>query len=137
MSDLVRLSLSMEQPLLERLERLAAERGYTNRSEFMRDLIRDRLVQEEWTTNQETLGTVTLVYDHHASDLSKRLIHLQHQHHGRVLAGTHVHLDRRLCAEMIMVRGRARDIRHLADRLGREKGVLHAKLSVSSSGKSI
>ena len=79
MSELVRLSLSIEQPLYEQLETLVSEGGYTNRSEFVRDLIRNQLVTEEWEGNEEALGTISLLFDHHARGLGARLTH--HQHH--------------------------------------------------------
>ncbi len=134
MSELARLSLSLERSLLEKLEALREQAGYANRSEFVRDLIRERLVEEEWERDQEAVGAVTLVYDHHARNLGKRLTGLQHQHHGQVLVTTHVHLDAHLCVEVILVRGRASEVRALADALGREKGVLHRALSMSSTG---
>jgi CopG family nickel-responsive transcriptional regulator len=134
LSELVRLSLAIEQSLLERLEELMRDHGYRNRSEFVRDLIRDRLVEEAWAGDRETLATVTLVYDHQQRQLSERLTHLQHHHHGAVLATTHIHLGERLCAEMIMVRGNASELRQMASELQREKGVLHAALSMSSVG---
>ena len=137
MSDLVRVSLSIEKPLFERLEKLVADSEYRSRSEYVRDLIRSRLVDQEWSSGKTLLGTVSLIYDHHARGLSDRLIHQQHHFAGTVLATTHVHLDRNLCAEMIMVRGRGKDIKALADRLRREKGVLHAKLATGTTGKDL
>jgi CopG family nickel-responsive transcriptional regulator len=137
MPELVRVSLSLPKLLFDRLEKLVAESGYGNRSEFIRDLVRDHLVEQEWETDAILLGTISLVYDHHAHGLSERLIHQQHHFSGKVLATTHVHLDEHLCAEMIMVRGRGQDIRALTDRLQREKGVLHAKLAASTTGRKL
>ncbi len=137
MPDLVRVSLSIEKNLFDRLEKLVKDSGYTNRSEFVRDMIRDRLVENQWGSNRKVLATVTLIYDHEKRLLSKRLTHLQHEHFGAVLATTHVHLDRHLCAEMIMIQGPASEIKELAENLGREKGVLHATLSMSSTGKGL
>ena len=137
MSDLVRMSVSIEKPLFERLEQLIADSDYSNRSEFVRDLIRNYLVEKEWNTNKVLLGTISLVYDHHARGLSEKLTHQQHHFAGTVLATTHVHLDEHLCAEMIMVRGRGKDIKALTDRLQREKGVLHAKLAIGTTGKDL
>lgn len=137
MSELVRLSLSIEKPLFDRLEQLVRKAGYTNRSEFVRDLIRDRLVQREWDKDQQVLGTITLVYDHHARRLSERLIDLQHHRHDEVLVTTHVHLSHDLCAEIIVVRAKASQVRELADLLGKQKGVFHAELSMSSTGRSL
>lgn len=137
MSDLVRLSLSLEKPLFERLERLVQRSGYTNRSEFVRDMIRERLVEGEWAADQEVLGTITLLYDHHRRQLSEKLTHLQHHHHHVVLVTTHVHLSHDLCAEVILVRAKASEIRELADTLRQQKGVLHTDLSMSSTGKTL
>lgn len=134
MPGLVRVSFSIEEPLYRRLEKLLGDSGYTNRSEFIRDMVRGRLVEKEWDKNAQALGTITLVYDHHSRTLSKRLTALQHKHHHAVLATTHVHMDARLCAEMIMMKGRARDIERLSNELRQEKGVLHANLSMSSTG---
>ncbi len=137
MPELERVSMSIEAPLLRRLEDLVQTSGYTNRSEYIRDLIRGKLVEEEWERNVEAVGTITLLYDHHQRGLSDRLNHLQHNHHSNILATTHVHLDHDLCAEMIMVRGQGKLIRALTDSMRREKGVLHAALSLNSTGKSL
>ena len=134
MSDLVRLSLSIEKPLFERLEQLVRDSGYSNRSEFMRDLVRRELVGRQWERDDEVVGTITLLYDHGVRELSKKLTHLQHHRHEAVLAATHVHLDRRLCAEMILVRGRAGAVQELADQLGQQKGVYHTALALGSTG---
>jgi len=135
MSDIVRVSVSIERPLFRKLEGLVGSSHYQNRSKFIRDLILDHLVQREWRANEELLGTISLVYDHHARGLSQRLIRQQHRFRGRVLATTHVHLDEHLCAEMLMVRGRGKDIQALTNRLQREKGVLHAILAAGTTGK--
>ncbi len=137
MSDLVRFSVSIEKALFDQLEQQVAGSDYHNRSEFIRDLIRDRLVEQEWRTDAVLLGTISLLYDHHAPGLSERLTHEQHHFAGQVLATTHVHLDHHLCAEMIMVRASGRDIKALTDRLRREKGVLHASLAVGTTGASL
>jgi CopG family nickel-responsive transcriptional regulator len=137
MSDLVRMSLSIEKALLDRLEGMAGASGYTNRSEFIRGLIRDRLVQEEWAKDREAVGTITLVYDHHTRELSRKLTGLQHRHHGAILATTHVHLDDDICVEMVLVKGRASHIRKVADLLRQQKGVLHMALSMSSTGQQL
>lgn len=135
MTDLARLSFTIENDLLKRLAALMRSAGYRNRSEFIRDLIRARLVEEEWKKDQEALGTITLLYNHEVRRLSAKLTSLQHHHHDAVLATTHVHLDKRLCAEMIMVKGRPRAIEEMAELLRQQKGVLHAAVSMSSTGK--
>ena len=135
MPGVVRLSFSIEKPLLERLEGLVREGRYANRSEFIRDMIRDRLVEREWEENEEAVGTITLVYNHHVRGLGDRLTSVQHDFHDVILASTHVHLDKHLCAETVVVKGRARQITTLAHLLRQRKGVLHAGLSISSTGK--
>jgi CopG family nickel-responsive transcriptional regulator len=136
MSELVRLSFSIDQQLYDKLETLIERRGYENRSEFIRDLVRDRLVEDEWEQEDfEALGTIMLVYNHHTRNLSDKLTELQHQHHDAVLATTHLHVDRHNCAEMIMVRGKPRIIREIADGLRQQKGVLHADLLMSALGE--
>ena len=137
MSGLVRLSLSLEKALYDSMENLVRDSGYENRSEFIRDLIRDRMVRQEWEKNEEAVGTITLIYDHHARMLSEKITSLQHHHHREILAATHVHLDDRMCAEVVLVKGSAEEIRHIADDMRRQKGMLHAALSMSSTGKKL
>lgn len=137
MTDLSRFSISIEKRLLERLEGLVKKSNYANRSEFVRDLLRERLVEEEWKSNEEVVGTITLVYDHDTRELSKKLTRLQHHHHDLVLASTHVHLDEHMCAEMVLAKGKAGKIEEVANLLRQQKGVLHASLSLSSTGKDL
>jgi len=134
MSDLVRFTVSLDGALFEQLESEVKGHDYRNRSEFIRDLIRNHMVEREWLTDETLLGTISLLYDHHTRGLTERLTDQQHHFVGTVLATTHVHLDSHRCAEMIMVRGKGSDIQALTDRLQREKGVLHAKLATSSIG---
>jgi len=137
MSNLVRLSFSIEKPLVDQLERLVKKNHYVNRSEFIRDMIRAKLVNQEWEANEEAIGTITLLYDYHTRLLNEKLIELQHGFVGKVLASTHVNLDSTLCSEMIMVKGRAKRINELCDSLQQLKGVLHAALSMTSTGKKL
>lgn len=137
-SELVRLSISLEQPLMRQLERLVKKSGYANRSEFVRDMIRRRLVEEQWSDErQEVVGTITMIYDHHARQLSDKIVDIQHDYHERVLATTHVHLSHDRCAEMIMIHGHADEIREIANRLRQLRGVLHAELAMSSTGEKL
>jgi CopG family nickel-responsive transcriptional regulator len=129
------MSFSIEKPLYRKLEQLVKESRCTNRSEFVRDMIRDQLVARQWQGDEEALGTITLVYNHHMRRLGERLTDVQHHHHDQILASTHVHLDEELCAEVVIVRGRASAIRHIADELRQQKGVLHAALAMSTTGK--
>ena len=135
MADLMRVSFTIERSLYEELEKLLATTQYENRSEFIRDMVRERLVRDSWRRNEEAVGTITMVYDHHQRDLSSAITHVQHEHHDAILATTHVHLTHDLCVEMIMVRGLAAQIESLADELRSRKGVLHVAVSMSSTGK--
>jgi CopG family nickel-responsive transcriptional regulator len=125
MSDLVRISISLEAELASRLDHLVSRAGFENRSEYIRGLVRDQLVDEQWATGKEVLGTITLIYDHE----------LQHEYHANVLASTHVHLDHHNCAEMIMIRGKPDVLRALTDGMRHLKGVLHAAFTVSATGR--
>jgi len=137
MSGVARLSFSIEKSLLDRLEKLVKEGRYENRSEFIRDLIRGRLVEQEWEHDKEAVGTITMLYDHHRRGLSEKLTEVQHGFHHDILASTHIHLYHALCAEIVIVRGRASRLKELVALLRRHKGVLHAALSISSTGKKL
>ena len=137
MPDLVRMTCSIERPLYEKMELMIRESHYTNRSEFVRDMVRDQAVAREWAGDREALGTITLIYDHHLRQLTEKLTKVQHHHHKEILASTHVHLDEDICAEVIIARGHASAIRHIADELRKQRGVLHATLSMSTTGKNM
>src|SRR5512133_3932556 len=134
MGKLTRFSVSIESELLERFLRLSKKHRGTNRSEALRHLMREALVREEWAADDEIVGTITLVYDHHKRELSDRLTKIQHDHHDAVLAATHIHLDHDNCLEMIAVRGRASTVQKIADALLHTRGVKHGRLSVTTTG---
>jgi CopG family transcriptional regulator, nickel-responsive regulator len=134
MQDLIRTSFSIEKKLLDKLEGMVAKSNYANRSEFIRDMIRDYFVRDEWQKNEEVVGTITLIYDHHKRELSERLTSLQHDHHEIILASTHIHLDTHMCAEMIMVKGPSEQVEEIANLLKQQVGVIHATLQMSSTG---
>jgi CopG family nickel-responsive transcriptional regulator len=135
MGKLTRFSVSIESELLERFLRLSKKHRWTNRSEALRHLMREALVREEWAADDEIVGTITLVYDHHKRELSDRLTRIQHDHHDAVLAATHIHLDHDNCLEMIAVQGRASTVQKIADALLHTRGVKHGRLSVTTTGK--
>ena len=137
MSDLVRLSISIEDALLKRLDKLVEDCRYSNRSEFVRDMVRDLLVRKEWDRDEEVLGTMTLLYNHHTRGLAQRLRDIQHEHRESMLASTNVCLDDDICAEMIMLRGKAEKLKILADELRQQKGVVHTSISLSSTGRAL
>ena len=137
MKKLVRFGVSLDQKLLQTFDRHIERRRYTNRSEALRDLIRDNLVGEEWDENKETVGTITFVYDHHVRDLTAKLTDIQHDYQGRILSGMHVHLDHDHCLEVLVVKGRGSDIKQVADALVSVKGVKHGKLTMTTTGKEL
>jgi CopG family transcriptional regulator, nickel-responsive regulator len=138
MADIIRFGISMDAKLLERFDAFLDSHGYANRSEAVRDLVRDRLVQEEWKNErEETVGTITLVYDHHQHELTEKLTDLQHRWHAQILSAMHIHLDEHHCLEVLAVRGRASTLRKISDALLSAKGVKHGKLVMTSTGKNI
>ena len=137
MGKLVRFGVAMDEDLLGKFDELVARRGAaTNRSEAVRDLVRDALVDAEWEdSDQEIVGTITMVFDHHASDLSDKLDTLQHAHFDQIVSSMHVHLDAHNCLEVIVVRGTSADVRDIANGLLGTKGVKHGKLVTTTSGR--
>jgi CopG family nickel-responsive transcriptional regulator len=130
MSGLTRVSISLENALLDAFDRRSQAKGYTNRSEAIRDLIRDRLIREEIEdVHGEQVAVVTLVYDHHARELAARLIDKQHHHHDLVVSSLHVHLGERHCLEVSVLRGPVAKVRHLGDELLSTRGVLHGEIT--------
>ncbi|MGQ9477406.1 MAG: nickel-responsive transcriptional regulator NikR [Candidatus Bipolaricaulia bacterium] len=135
MARITRFGVSMDEELLGQFDELIAELGYANRSEALRDLVRDRLVQREWEAGAEVVGVIILLYDHHKRELSDRLTDLQHEHHDLILATMHIHLDEANCLEVLAVRGAGPEVQGLADRLIGLKGVKHGKLAATSTGQ--
>lgn len=135
MSQLSRIGVAIDSDLLRKFDALIAKRGYTNRSEAFRDLIRDELVQKAWQSPEsQVVGTVTLVYDHHVRLLSDKLVDLQHEFFHHILSTLHVHLDHDNCLEVLVVKGRAAVVRKIADGLISTRGVKHGRLTITSSG---
>lgn len=134
---LVRFGVAMDEDLLARFDALVARRGQSaNRSEVMRDLVRDALVETEWEgSDEEIVGTVTMVFDHHASDLAEKLDRVQHAHFDKVVSKMHVHLDAHNCLEVLVVRGSASEVRDISDLLLGTKGVKHGKLVMTTAGR--
>jgi CopG family nickel-responsive transcriptional regulator len=130
-----RFGVSIPNRLLERFDDLVREKGFDNRSEAIRDLIRNFLVEAEWESDAETIGTVTLVYDHHVKELSEGLNSIQHRMGDAIISSLHVHLDHNMCLEVIVVRGNSSQIRKLADQLIGTKGVVHGKLTAATVGR--
>jgi CopG family nickel-responsive transcriptional regulator len=135
MSGLSRTGVSLEDDLLKEFDRLIARRGYANRSEAFRDLIREALLGEAVASNKPVVGTLTLVYDHHVPNLARKLTEVQHTAGAMVLAATHVHLDHHYCLEVIIMKGRGKEIQAVADGMLALRGVELGKLVLTGSGQ--
>ena len=134
MSSLERFGVSMPHDLLREFDEAIAEAGYPNRSEAVRDVVRDYLTAKRWQVpDGEVVGTLTLVYDHHTRELEPKLTDLQHEHTANVVCSTHVHLDHHNCIEVIVVKGQAEEVRRIADHLISTRGVKHGHLTCTAA----
>lgn len=137
---LERIGISLEEDLLARFDEHIAEKGYVNRSEAIRDLIRDALVQREWVRSpdrEERVAVVTLVYDHDSASLPQKLAHIQHENHRAVVSALHVHLDPHNCLEVLVLRGKASEIQSMGDGLVSTRGVKHGKVVPATTGQNL
>jgi len=133
MRDLSRIGVSIDSELLRRFDRFISERGYENRSEAFRDLIRERLVSSAvMAPKASVVGTVTLIYGHNRRLLAEKLTDIQHENHEVIISSLHAHLDRDSCLEVVVLRGRSKDVQDVADRLISTKGVEHGRLVMST-----
>ena len=138
MTDLTRFGVSIPGDLVKAFDTSIERKGYRTRSEAIRDMMRDYLVEGEWESESgELVGTVTIVYNHHTRELSNVLTNLQHESHDAVLCTTHVHLDAHNCLEVIVVKGTSDQIRTMADKLISTKGVKHGKLVCTTTGEQL
>lgn len=131
---LKRFSISLDEQLLEQFDGYIRPRGYSNRSEAVRDLIRKMLVNEEWEQDSEVVGVVSIVYNHHQPQLQEKITDLQHKYHQLITSTTHVHMEHHNCLEVTIVKGRATLVRELAEKLMALRGVKDGKLAMSSTG---
>lgn len=138
MKGTTRFGISMSSDLLKDFDFLITKLGYKTRSEAIRDMIRQRLVDQEWIEpHKETIGTITLVFSHEVRELSKVLTSLEHNYYKNILSSMHIHLDHHNCLEVLIVRGKSSTVRKIADRLISTKGVRHGKLTMSTVGKKL
>ena len=136
MSSVTRFGVSLDENLLAQFDRVIARKGYTNRSEAIRDLIRNSLVREQWELGaDQVVGTLTLVYNHNVRDLSDKLTDLQHAHYKAIVSTLHVHLDPHHCLEVLVLRGNAKELKSIADRLIGTRGVQHGTFSATAEGR--
>ncbi len=135
MEQLERFSVSMPAALLADFDAALAQASYGNRSEALRDIIRDFLVRRQWDTpDSPVVGTITIVYDHHTRELQETLTALQHEYGEAVVCTTHVHMDHHHCLEVIVVRGKSHQVKTVADRLLSTRGVKHGGLTATTTG---
>ncbi len=134
MARAVRFTVSLEPELLDELDEFLRQRGYTNRSQGIRNIVRARFVQDEWERgDQPTAATVSLVYDHHQREILDRLASAQHEHLEKIVSSTHVHLDHDNCLEVLILRGKAGELREFGNRLIATRGVLHGAMTFSTT----
>ncbi|WP_297513310.1 nickel-responsive transcriptional regulator NikR [Thermococcus sp.] len=134
----VRFGVSVPEELLEKFDRIIEEKGYVNRSEAIRDLMRDFIIRHEWETGDaEVAGTITMLYNHDEADVVKELLDLQHDYLDEIVSSIHVHMDEHNCLEVVIVKGKASRIKEIADRLLSLKGVKHGKLVMTGTGKEL
>jgi CopG family nickel-responsive transcriptional regulator len=137
MKGLYRFGVSLDRGLIEKFDRHIRKRDYSNRSEAIRDLIREELVKQEWADDSEVAGAITMTYDHHQRDLANTLMDIQHDYADAIVSTQHIHLDHHNCLEIIAVRGKARDVRGLTDKVRSRKGVKHVTLNMSTTGRTL
>ncbi len=138
MGQTIRFGVSLDSDLLEKFDKLCEEMSYQTRSEAIRDLIRNTLVKREWEdTDKEIAGTLSMVFDHHQSQLSQKLTEVQHDNLDLIVTTLHVHLDHHNCLEVLVLKGPGDRVRKLGQRLLSTKGVKHGKLSLTTTGQDI
>ena len=138
MGNIERVGVSLDQDLLARFDELIEKQGYANRSEALRDLIRARLDQEQLAKpSTEAVAGIFLVYDHHTTNLSTKLNRLQHNHLLHIITSTHIHLDHHNCLEIIILKGKVKEIQKLADQMTCLKGVKLSRTNIMTTGKEL
>ena len=134
MEKIMRFGVSIEPDLLKKFDKVIKKKGYTNRSEAIRDIIRkDIIIEKNKDPNLESIGTLTMIYDHHAGNLTNRLLDLQHDHTKEILSTTHIHIDHHNCLEVLVLKGKTGNIQKLADNIKSLKGIKHGELVITES----
>ncbi|MDG6229226.1 MAG: nickel-responsive transcriptional regulator NikR [Candidatus Thermoplasmatota archaeon] len=134
MENISRFGVSIESKLLKKFDIHIKKEGYSNRSEALRDLIRkDLIIEQQKDPNEESIGTLTMIYDHHTGNLTNKLLDIQHDHNAEILTTTHVHIDHHNCLEVIVLKGKTGNIQRLADTIRSLKGIKHGELVLTTS----
>ncbi|MDD3399220.1 MAG: nickel-responsive transcriptional regulator NikR [Candidatus Methanomethylophilaceae archaeon] len=133
MDNVTRIGVSIEPELLDEFDELIIRKGYSSRSEALRDLVRDSLAEQDWKNpEQYMVGTITIIYDHNTGNISERLMQLQHESNNHISTSIHVHLDHDRCMEILLVSGALRELKELADQISSVRGVLRGRLTMAS-----
>ena len=131
-NKLTRFGVSMDEKLLKQFDQIITEKSYANRSEAIRDLVRDSILQHHWKSDSEIVaGAIILFYDHHHNGLVTEMMNIQHEYHDHILVTTHLHIDHHNCLELIVVKGQSSQLQELSNKLISLKGVNFGKLTVS------
>ena len=134
MEQIIRFGVSIEPNLLAQFDDKIKKEGYTNRSEAIRDLIRKSIVKTRVNNpQQDAIGTLTMIYDHHSGNLTNRLLDIQHDHHTEILTTTHIHIDHTNCLEVLVLKGKAGRIQKLANNIKALKGIKHGELVITEA----
>jgi CopG family nickel-responsive transcriptional regulator len=137
MSELIRFGVSLGKELLQKFDKHIKKENYANRSNAIADLIRDKLIKQEWAEDKEVAGAIIMVFDHHQRDLVNNLTNIQHDYHKYIISSQHIHLDHDNCFEIVVVKGKPHKLEELANKLRSAKGVKHASLSLATTGKEV
>ena len=137
MKEVERFGVSIPRDLLTKFDKLIAKKGYNSRSEAIRDLMRDNIVEQAVAEGKEVAGTLTIIYDHHTRDLSDKLNDIQHDHCHNIISTTHIHMDQHSCLEVLVLKGKSKEVQAIADKLISTRGVKHGKLVMTATGKDI
>ena len=133
MEKVIRFGVSIKPYLLKKFDKTIKKKGYKNRSEAIRDLIREKIITEEiFDPNVQSIGTLTMIYDYHEGNLTDRLLNLQHNHTEEILVTTHIHVDHDNCLEILVLKGKAKNIQKLADNIKAIKGIKHGEVVITN-----
>jgi CopG family nickel-responsive transcriptional regulator len=137
MDKLVRFGVSVEKELSDKFDIFIKRKGYSNRSEAIRGLIRQELIKREWSKSIQIAGAILFVYNHHKRELLDILTDIQHEHHHLIISTQHIHLDHDNCMEIVVVKGMPKDAQKLCDKIKSVKGVKYANLNMATTGRRI
>jgi len=133
----IRFGVSLDETLLNKFDKINKKKGYANRSEAIRDLLREELVKQEWTESNDVAGTITLVYDHHTRGLNNKLIEIQHNYTDMIISSQHIHIDHDNCLEIIILKGSPKKMEKISSQLKSTKGIKHCSLTMATTGKNL